>query len=224
MRALRHAIELDDAAATLSPVSFGYGKRRRDALTEARDAYLVAADALQESGRALRAKQAQTRARILTRYLNRAPAAYRKARRKGKTALEAFDEAKRQSSIRVLKQISPSTYLVRPIDRGSRPYVAHVERSGRANRYLIYSVSLDNRDHREVPDWINAVNVVDVFGMQIWEFENRWTSRSYGARAHAVQEAASYYGWENFDSYPQGVTAAELRRHFRFPIERMDLD
>ena len=74
----------------------------------------------------------------------------------------------------------------------------------------------------DVPDnvwedvnWANVRDVASGIGADPDELLRAGSSSSPMERASVVQEIANYYGWENFDSYPERYSAKELRSRWR---------
>ncbi len=81
----------------------------------------------------------------------------------------------------------------------------------------LYHVDLgkDAQDFLRDYDWVNWTEVADVNGQTTASYTPS-ELRSPLARARAIEEAAGYHGWDNFDSYPTTTTVGELRKLWKF--------
>jgi len=77
----------------------------------------------------------------------------------------------------------------------------------------LYSGDLRDRDISAAHDWIDiaAMSRSLDFDPEDWRKAARGT---YVERARCIEDIASYYGWENIDSYPLRVTRADIRKRY----------
>jgi hypothetical protein len=79
----------------------------------------------------------------------------------------------------------------------------------------LYRVDLgkDARDFLSDHDWVDWADVARSTGGDAADYEPG-KLRTAQARALAVQDAAGYHGWYNFDSYPLELTVGELKERW----------
>lgn len=79
----------------------------------------------------------------------------------------------------------------------------------------LYRVDLgkDAEDFLSDHDWIDWKDIARTTGQDISEYAPG-KLRSAHARARAAEDAASYHGWANFDSYPLQLTVGELKERW----------
>lgn len=79
----------------------------------------------------------------------------------------------------------------------------------------LYRVDLgkDAKDFLSDYDWVNWEDVATSTGQDVTEY-GPGKLRTAQARALAVQDAAGYHGWANFDSYPLQLTVGELKERW----------
>lgn len=71
----------------------------------------------------------------------------------------------------------------------------------------------DAKDFLSDHDWVDWDEIADSVGSDGSAYEPG-KLRTAQARALAVQDAAGYHGWNNFDSYPLGLTVGELKKRW----------
>lgn len=76
----------------------------------------------------------------------------------------------------------------------------------------VYRINLgkDGRDFLRTYDWVDWENIADFTGQDIAVYTTPYRLKSAQARALAAQDAASYYGWHEFDNYPLEITLGRL--------------
>jgi hypothetical protein len=79
-------------------------------------------------------------------------------------------------------------------------------------KVLLYRVDLgkDGKDFLSDHDWVDWDQIADSVGNDGSAYAPG-KLRTAQARALAVQDAAGYHGWNNFDSYPLELTVGELK-------------
>lgn len=217
LAALRHA------RSFVRPRSFSLPRYQ-----EAAEAYLVAADVLEEEGKYDLALGAKERAKALfkearskeqTLSPKRTKRIYEYHRRHGKPAQEAFRLAKAQREERIVGHIGDVNWLEYgggPIIKKSDgsyhlEYVVPPEEAGR-KRYFVYHIDLDKE---RFPDWVDAQDVAETMDISPTILRRNWNSPSVLKRALAREHIANYYGWENFDDSPDRLTRREIQTHYR---------
>jgi hypothetical protein len=80
----------------------------------------------------------------------------------------------------------------------------------------LYSVDLgkDARDFLSNHDWIDWAGIANYTGQDAAAYAAD-ALRSAQARADAIYDAASYHGWDNFDSDPARLTVGDLREMWK---------
>jgi hypothetical protein len=77
----------------------------------------------------------------------------------------------------------------------------------------LYTGDLRDRDILKAHDWIDVDDMARLFDFDAdeWRRMARGTIRE---RARCLEDIASYYGWDNLDSYPVRVTRDEVRKRY----------
>jgi hypothetical protein len=77
---------------------------------------------------------------------------------------------------------------------------------------VVYRVDLhkNGREFLNWYDWIDWDDVAGSTGLDVAEYTTPSRLKKAQARALAIQDAAGYYGWHEFDSYPLQLTLGEL--------------
>lgn len=193
---------------------------------EAYEAWLVAADAYLEEGNQEKARYAKSRAnKIRSYYPNVSPPRYttkqtqriyKHLRRRGRKPKQALEHAKNIRVERIVGVIGDRNpidhdggFVFRTTDGFNLEYIQSVNESG--SRKRIYIVELDRTE--EIPDWINP-GFYQTMDISRGVFRKRWNNPSAIVRARARAEVASYYGWEELDSYPKELTRKEVIRRY----------
>ena len=75
----------------------------------------------------------------------------------------------------------------------------------------LYRVDLggNGQDFLDWHDWIDWKEISDFTSQELADYSASALD-DIGARAQAVQDAAAYHGWINFDQYPLQLTLTEL--------------
>jgi hypothetical protein len=80
----------------------------------------------------------------------------------------------------------------------------------------IYRVDLgkDAKDFLSDYDWVNWEGVASSTGQDSSEYTTPGKLRTAQQRALAIQDAAGYHGWHEFDQYPLQITVGELKQRW----------
>lgn len=75
----------------------------------------------------------------------------------------------------------------------------------------VYRVDLggNGQDFLDWHDWIDWIEIATLTGIPVSEYKASALD-DIDARAQALQDAASYHGWHNFDSHPLRLTLTAL--------------
>ena len=83
-------------------------------------------------------------------------------------------------------------------------------------KLTVYRVDLDKNGHKFLDwyDWVDWEAVASSTGNAVEEYTTLSRLRTTQARAMALQDAAGYYGWHEFDQYPETFTLKELEQRW----------
>lgn len=97
-------------------------------------------------------------------------------------------------------------------DSGYGPTVKYFQ-SYDDERVSIYDVSIDDDVVKE-NDWVDWKGVASYTGQSTSDLRKYGKSKDPLARASVVEAAASYHGWDEFDSYPEDMTIEEAEEKY----------
>src|SRR5574341_164957 len=81
---------------------------------------------------------------------------------------------------------------------------------------IIYRVDLHEDGKRFLSwyDWVDWNDVARSAGQDVEDYTSPSNLRTAQARALAIQDAAGYYGWHEFDQYPLQLTLGKLKQRW----------
>lgn len=99
---------------------------------------------------------------------------------------------------------SPGDFRLEWIDPPSDDYDAP------GAHWTVYDTDLDPG----IPDWGDIQDVADSIGMSFMELAEAFESADPMSRAYAYEAWAGYYGWIEFDSYPDNLYRSQVEKRY----------